>query len=312
MTKLNNNPSVSVIIPTYNCAHLINRAIQSILNQTYQDFEIIVVDDGSKDNTEEVVKGFKDKRIRYLRHDKNMGEGATRNTGIKASRCEYIAFQDSDDECFPEKLEKQMKVFEKQSSKVGMVYTNMYRIDKRGKKHSFKTPAIMPDDGFVYRRALDYQLLCIGVGTAIILKKCFKKVGLFDERLPYYVDMDFFIRLSKYFYFYHISEPLYKYYATERSLSSNPKSLATSRKMILAKYFDDIKKDKKTLAKHYLGIGNDLCRSREIKEGINYLIKSIEINPLNIKSLLVIISSLLLGRNIFNKITNIYQHATYI
>lgn len=107
-----NNPKVSVIIPTYNRAHLIGRAIKSVLNQTYKDFEIIIVDDGSTDKTEEVVKDFKDERVRYIRREKNKGGSAARNTGIKAARGEYIAFQDSDDEWLPEKLEKQMKAFE--------------------------------------------------------------------------------------------------------------------------------------------------------------------------------------------------------
>jgi len=77
-------PAVSVVIPTYNRAHLVGRAIRSVLNQTYQDFEIIVVDDGSTDNTEEVVKSFNDPRIRYIRHEENRGGSAARNTGIRA------------------------------------------------------------------------------------------------------------------------------------------------------------------------------------------------------------------------------------
>jgi len=97
--------TVSVIIPTYNRAHLVGRAIRSVLNQTYQDFEIIVVDDCSTDNTEEIVKGFNDHRIRYMRHDRNRGGSAARNTGIKASQGKYIAFLDSDDEWLLKKAE---------------------------------------------------------------------------------------------------------------------------------------------------------------------------------------------------------------
>lgn len=82
MDKLE-GPTVSVVIPTYNRAHLVSRAIQSVLNQTYQDFELIVVDDASTDNTEEVVKDFKDNRIRYIYHDENKGGAAARNTGVK-------------------------------------------------------------------------------------------------------------------------------------------------------------------------------------------------------------------------------------
>lgn len=106
-------PKVSVIIPTYNRAHIISRAIQSVLDQTYQDLEIIIVDDGSTDNTESVIKSFNDKRIIYNKsNNKNKGVASARNIGVKLSRAEYIAFQDSDDVWYPYKLEKIMKVIE--------------------------------------------------------------------------------------------------------------------------------------------------------------------------------------------------------
>src|SRR4030043_1337098 len=104
-------PTVSVIIPTYNRAHLVGRSIRSVLNQTYQDLEVIVVDDGSKDNTAEIVRGITDPRIVFLKHEKNRGVSAARNTGLKAARGKYIAFQDSDDEWLPQKLEKQLELF---------------------------------------------------------------------------------------------------------------------------------------------------------------------------------------------------------
>lgn len=125
---LNEKPTVSVILPTYNRAHLVGRAIQSVLDQMYQDFEIIVVDDGSGDNTEEIINGFTDTRIRYVKHQKNKGGSAARNTGIKLAKGKYIAFQDSDDEWLPDKLEKQMKAFKKASDEVGVVYTGFHRI----------------------------------------------------------------------------------------------------------------------------------------------------------------------------------------
>lgn len=92
MVKTKDDPTVSIIIPTYNRARLIGRSIKSVLNQTYQDFEIIVVDDGSTDNTEEVVSSFNDERIRHIRHGENKGEAAARNTGIKAARCDLDAY----------------------------------------------------------------------------------------------------------------------------------------------------------------------------------------------------------------------------
>jgi glycosyltransferase involved in cell wall biosynthesis len=129
-------PTVSVIIPTYNRAHLIGRAIQSVLKQTYQDFEVIVVDDGSIDNTEEVVKKIQENRVYYYKHDKNKGGSAARNTGISLAKGEYIAFQDSDDEWLPEKLEKQIGVFNNQTKNVGVVYTGFYRIEGNNKTYT--------------------------------------------------------------------------------------------------------------------------------------------------------------------------------
>jgi glycosyltransferase involved in cell wall biosynthesis len=121
-------PKVSVIIPTYNRAGLLKRAIQSVLNQIYQDFEIIIVDDASTDNTENVIESFKEHRIRYIKHESNKGAAVARNTGIKFANENYIAFQDSDDEWLPEKLEKQMEIIEHASPRVGVVYTGYRRI----------------------------------------------------------------------------------------------------------------------------------------------------------------------------------------
>ncbi|MCK4529078.1 glycosyltransferase, partial [candidate division WOR-3 bacterium] len=194
-------PKVSVIIPTYNRVHLIGRAIQSVLEQSYQDFEIIVVDDASTDNTGEVVRSLKDERIRYIRHEKNKGAAAARNTGIKVARGEYIAFQDSDDEWLPEKLEKQMKAFDNAPPEVGVVYTDMQRINEDGGIEYWHSPRILPEDGIIYKDALDYRVMNIGIQSAVIKKECFDKVGMFDERFPRFIDLELFIRLSKYYYF---------------------------------------------------------------------------------------------------------------
>jgi glycosyltransferase involved in cell wall biosynthesis len=111
------------VIPTYNRADFLPKAIQSVLNQTYRDWEMIIVDDGSIDKTEEIVKDYKEARIRYIVHKSNLGSSAARNTGIKNSRGEYIAFLDSDDEWFPEKISCQMNIFQKEDWKCGVVCT---------------------------------------------------------------------------------------------------------------------------------------------------------------------------------------------
>ena len=299
MSKVKSKSKVSVVVPAYNRAKVLKYSVESVLEQTYQNFEIVVVDDGSTDNTEEVIKSFNDGRIRYIKHEKNEGGARARNTGIKAARSNYIAFQDSDDEWLPEKLEKQVKVLESLCPEVGVVYTDMWKI-RGDKREYFYSPRIMPSDEIIYERALDYRVRNIGIATALIRKECFDKVGMFNDKLPRYIDLELFIRLSKYFYFYHIKEPLLNYYNTDKSISSNVNDLVTARKFILEQYFDDIKQNKKVLANHYFGIGISLCSSGDFKTGRDYLIKAIKVNPLHIQSLLAVPLTFC-GRRVYEK-----------
>src|SRR2546429_9117536 len=123
-------PKVSVIIPTYNRAEFLCSAITSVLNQTFHNFEIIVVDDASQDHTREVMNSLGDKRIRYIRHEKNKGVAATRNTGLVNAKGTYIAFLDDDDEWLPEKLQKQFNLLESCQNIVGVVYTGAFVVRK--------------------------------------------------------------------------------------------------------------------------------------------------------------------------------------
>ena len=118
---MNEQPQISVVVPTHNRAHLIERAIKSILAQTYQNLEIIILDDRSTDNIAEVVAGFGDQRIKFVRNKENLGGGGSRNVGIRASKSEYVAFLDDDDEWLPTKFEKQVKLFYEGSEKLGVV-----------------------------------------------------------------------------------------------------------------------------------------------------------------------------------------------
>ncbi|MCK5177967.1 MAG: glycosyltransferase family 2 protein, partial [Candidatus Omnitrophica bacterium] len=117
------NSCVSVIMPVYNTKTYLGTALDSVLKQSWVDFEIIIVDDGSTDNTKKLANDFNDERIRYVRHEQNKGEAASRNTGIKLAKGDYIASQDSDDEWLPGKLARQVEVFENSPPEVGVVYT---------------------------------------------------------------------------------------------------------------------------------------------------------------------------------------------
>ena len=117
-----NRSLVSTIIPTHNRSKMLNRSINSVLNQTYSAIECIVIDDGSTDNTVDVIETQKDDRLIYVSHKSNRGASAARNTGIRHSNGEYISFLDDDDEWLPTKLEKQVELLTNLPNKIGMVY----------------------------------------------------------------------------------------------------------------------------------------------------------------------------------------------
>jgi len=298
------NPKISVIIPTYNRAHLLPRAIQSVLSQTYQDFELIVVDDGSTDNTEEVVKNFKDKRIRYIQHGKSKGAPAARNTGIKTAKGEYIAFQDSDDEWFPEKLEKQMKAFDNASSEVGVVYTGFWRITKNNKKIYKPFSWISQKEGDIHKGLLKRNF--IATPSIVVAQECFKKAGMFDENLLRLQDWELVLRLSKYYDFKYINEPLLISFYSPDSISADNGALIKAKKFILAKHFESFAKDRKSLSKHYYDLGIELRSNGDFKNGRDYFIRSIMVYPFNIKHFLVAFISLF-GQSIYNKAITLYR-----
>ena len=165
------NPSISVILPSYNRAHLIERAIQSVLEQTYYDLELIIVDDGSSDNTEAVVRKLRDGRIRYVKHEIKSGANAARNTGIRVARGIFLAFQDSDDYWLPHKLEEQMRVFSSAPENVGVVYTGFWRIE--GEERTYiPSNEIKNKNGDVHKGLLAGNF--VTTQAVLIKRECFK------------------------------------------------------------------------------------------------------------------------------------------
>lgn len=293
--------TVSVVITTYNRAKLIARAIESVLNQAYRDFELIIVDDGSTDNTAEIVNSYNDKRIRYIRHEKNRGAAAARNTGIRAARCEYIAFQDSDDEWFSNKLEKQMMAFRDAPPAVGVVYSGVWYL--AGRKRWY---AAYPDknrkDGDLHKSLLKLGYICFM--ASVVKKECFEKAGMFDEQLPTAEDWEMWIRISKYYHFKCIDEPLAYVYSAPGGHSSYRFNRALQ--MILAKHMEDFKSVRGLLSSYSLTVGVYLCLGGQFALGKSYIVNAIKANPLNIMAIIAGAISLL-GEDAFNKIVLFYR-----
>ncbi|MCR4924830.1 MAG: glycosyltransferase [Clostridiales bacterium] len=183
---------ISVIIPTYNRAYCLEKSMRSVLNQTYGNIELIVVDDCSTDNTESVVRSIDDSRLRYIKLGKNGGPSKARNVGIENARGKYIAFHDSDDVCHLDKLEKQYAEIMKDES-VLMVFCR-YKVF--GEKESIVPAAdvVNCDDNFF---ELLLQGNVIGTPTMLVKKSVFDIVGGFNESLSTYEDWELALRLAK-------------------------------------------------------------------------------------------------------------------
>ena len=187
-------PKVSVIISTHNRADMLPRAVNSVLNQVYDDFEIIIVDDASSDDTQAVIAGLYDPRIRSLRHDTNRGHSASINTGISHAKGEYIAFLDDDDEWLPNKLERQVAVFQSSPPEVALVYGWMDRIED-------STGRLIPSyrntfEGNIFEHSL---ALNIPGPTIVLLMRASvaREVGGFDRGLTRFDDTDFICRVTQ-------------------------------------------------------------------------------------------------------------------
>lgn len=190
------SPKVSVIIPTYNRADLLRQAIRSVLLQTYDNFEIIIVDDGSTDNTSAVVGSFSDDRIRYFWQE-NQERSAARNNGIREARGEYLAFLDSDDVWLSDRLAIQTKLLECHSQSP-LAHGKYLRIDENNALVSPMEAYHRSNDIEVRDYSQDLELgCCVGILTVLVRRSAFEAVGGFDQQLSLAEDWDMWLRISE-------------------------------------------------------------------------------------------------------------------
>ena len=187
--------NVSVVLTCYNGSRWISEAIESVLAQTYEDFELLVVDDGSIDNCKEIVSSYLyDERVRYL-YQQNRGFSAALNSGIKASSGCFIGFLGQDDIWLPNKLEFQMKYLNKHKE-VALVYSNYYSIDSEDRimRAIRANMPTFPSKHEVVKRLFLNNF--IGFETVLLRRECFDGVGLFDERMVAFSDHDMWLRIA--------------------------------------------------------------------------------------------------------------------
>ena len=206
------------------------------MEQTYTNLELIVVDDGSSDNTDAVVKSIDDPRITYIKYQENRGANHARNVGINAAKGDFIAFQDSDDQWFPEKLEVHLNAFSEAPPETGVVYTGFYRITGSEKVY-IPGEHIRQKEGDILHELLKDNF--ISTPAVLIKRECFDRIGLFDERLPRLQDWDLFIRLAKACRFKYVDRATYHAYDTPRNISSNQNAKYEALETFISKFKDD-------------------------------------------------------------------------
>ncbi|MCM8777982.1 MAG: glycosyltransferase [Candidatus Omnitrophica bacterium] len=275
-----NKPLVSIIIPVYNRVDLLPRTLNSVINQTYKDIEIIVVDDGSTEDIKSVVDNFNDPRIKYLRHNENKGVAAARNTGMKISRGAFIAFLDSDDEYLPEKIEKQVEFFLEQSNETDVVYCGVWRKGEDGKL-SLWTPYIS-----------NWNFL---VQQIMIKRSVIERVGLFYEEFIWVEDVDYMCRLKDTCKCKGFSEPLVIYNYEGNSITNTYKlPVLKFIELFIQKHYNRL--SNKERSKWFYKLGQRYKRLHKISDAMRCFYKAYIEYPLNWKALkkLVGLSPLLL------------------
>lgn len=246
MTVAVDKPLISVVIPTYNRAHLLGRAVQSVLNQTFSGFELLVVDDHSTDTTAQVVAQWNDPRLRYIPLAENRGSSAARNCGIRAAQTEFIAFLDDDDEFLPDALSELYQTLTHAPSSVAYVVGGIIRVidGPQGEViDSIRQPQ-MPSGQSREQIFLRF-LRGMPFGTeygATFRRSALAAIGLFDEQLWAAVDRDLFIRLALHFDFVVIEKPLVRAHKHNAPQLTDPTIKRTaSNELILDKHSNALK-----------------------------------------------------------------------
>ena len=277
-------PSVSVVMTCYNYGRYLTGAIQSVLSQTYQDFEIILVNDGSTDDTDQVVKRYLgNPRFSYIQQN-NAGQANAKNAGIRNSRGKYIAFLDADDLWVKDKLEKQIRLF--LSDSVGVVFSRASYIDEHGKKLNMKVNGkyLQPKRGKITKDLFIDNF--VPFSSSIVRQKCLEQFGLFDEAFKMGIDWDLWLRLSTAFKFDFVDEPLLLYrvgHLGQMSKNVEERQFWSGQIMskFLNKYSSFINENTITTASYYTLCNRGYYYSKiDTLKSIKYYIRALKTKPL--------------------------------
>lgn len=293
----NDKKLISVIMPAYNCAKYISEAIESVLSQTYKNLEIIVVNDGSIDNTEDILQPFTNSGLINYFSQENKGPSAARNRGLKEGKGEYVAFLDADDLWNKDKLEKSVNFLEKNN--FDWVCTSMIKFKQNGEKFIKR----IPDNSFALNFSTKevkqltngiffFSSVAVHTPTIIVKRMCFDKVGMFDESFLICEDTDLWLRFEEAgFRGGYLDEPLTIYRYNEKSLTKGRKvdGLEESAK-VAKKHALILGLNNNSIKKSYSGflwqVADLYWTDKRFIKTAKYMLKSLFHNPAHLRRVL--------------------------
>lgn len=281
---------VSVVIPTYKRSDYLKRAIDCVISQTYTNWELLVVDDNDDDSkdreeTETFMKRYADDpKVKYLKHNKNKGGGAARNTGIINSTGRYVAFLDDDDEWLPTKLEEQVACFERANDNVAVVYTGTRKVDSTsGSTESGQVT--LPE----YRGYLSHHLLngnCVGTTSTVMCKTQVLTEVSFDESLPAAQDWDLYLRLAEKYEFDYVAKPLVIFNAHKgERITKDFEGKVKAHEVLYKKYKTLLEKDRKVHSRFLERQGKLWMKVNNRHRAEKEFARALRTNPSNVKLL---------------------------
>lgn len=311
------SPKVSVLMSVYSGEKYLREAIDSILNQTFTDFEFLIINDGSTDRTAEILQSYDDPRIKIINNEKNMGLTKSLNKGLRMASGKYIARMDADDVSLSQRLEKEVN-FLNQKKNIGLVGTYYLLINEKGSV--LYAVKLLTDE-----RELKEKLLIgnqFGHGSVMFRRECIEKVGLYREEFKSSQDYDLWLRISEVYGVANIPEPLYKWRFTVKSISVAKKAqqdkyalfaieLAKERRQFgkdrlqtlereeIDKLLDDSllkakARNRKEKAQSYYFWGTILLGGKDYRDALKLLLKSFISNPLHKGTWVLILEDLVL------------------
>jgi glycosyltransferase involved in cell wall biosynthesis len=281
---MSNSPLVSIVIPAYNAVRFLSDTLGSVFSQSFQDFEILVVNDGSTDETEEMLLGYGDK-IRYL-PKLNGGVSSARNYGIEMAEGKYVAFLDADDVWMPEKLEKQIALMEA-NSEIGLCYAATQKVDEE-LNYLSSIPANAFSD-YTEALLLNLNIVAGSCSSAVVRRDVLSRTTGFDSQFTTYADWELWLRLSLLTKFAPLPEELVKYRVVAGSMSSKPHVTKKDALGVLEKFFTlpNLPEKYKTLrertfSNHLMIVAGEFLHNRNFSESLGCMLQAIKLYPRNI------------------------------